>query len=198
MKNPFAPTLPALAAFVGVDITDMGVLKRSGESVPMRPEKIQKAMRGAFIEVLGDEVGNSQSTREKIELLTAQVISNLWHRKQSGGVATAHIEEIQDVVEQELMRAGEHRVARAYVIYREKRAAARAEIAGVAARRELHVIDDDGVHKPLAAEALSVVVAEACQGLQDVNPVLIVDDAMRNLPDNATQCAAPCCWLHAR
>ena len=37
----------------------------------------------------------------------------------SGG--TLHIEEIQDQVELELMRSGEQKVARAYVLYREER-----------------------------------------------------------------------------
>jgi ribonucleoside-diphosphate reductase alpha chain len=41
-------------------------------------------------------------------------------RLPSGG--TIHIEEIQDQVELALMRTGEQKVARAYVIYREQRA----------------------------------------------------------------------------
>ena len=40
-------------------------------------------------------------------------------RMPSGG--TLHIEDIQDQVELELMRAGEHKIARDYVIYREAR-----------------------------------------------------------------------------
>ena len=46
-------------------------------------------------------------------------------RQPSGG--TFHIEDIQDQVELALMRAGEHNVARAYVLYREERAQARAQ-----------------------------------------------------------------------
>jgi ribonucleoside-diphosphate reductase alpha chain len=41
----------------------------------------------------------------------------------SGG--TIHIEDIQDQVELALMRSGEHKVARSYVIYREERARVR-------------------------------------------------------------------------
>ena len=40
-------------------------------------------------------------------------------RLHSGG--TIHIEEIQDQVELELMRAGEYKVAKGYVLYREER-----------------------------------------------------------------------------
>ena len=46
-------------------------------------------------------------------------------RQPAGG--TFHIEDIQDQVELALMRSGEHDVARAYVLYREKRAQARAQ-----------------------------------------------------------------------
>ena len=45
-------------------------------------------------------------------------------RKPEGGAI--HIEEIQDQVELALMRGGEHEVARAYVLYREKRSQERA------------------------------------------------------------------------
>ena len=38
-----------------------------------------------------------------------------------------HIEDIQDQVELGLMRAGQQKVARAYVLYREQRAEKRAE-----------------------------------------------------------------------
>ena len=39
---------------------------------------------------------------------------------------TVHIEDIQDQVELSLMRAGEQKIARAYVIYREERSRERA------------------------------------------------------------------------
>ena len=46
-------------------------------------------------------------------------------RKPEGGAI--HIEEIQDQVELALMRGGEHEVARAYVLYRERRSQERAQ-----------------------------------------------------------------------
>ena len=56
--------------------------------------------------------------------LTDGVVAALMKRKPEGGAI--HIEEIQDQVELALMRGGEHEVARAYVLYREKRAQERA------------------------------------------------------------------------
>jgi hypothetical protein len=54
-----------------------------------------------------------------VENLTGNVVSALIRRQPNGG--TFHIEDIQDQVELALMRSGEHEVARAYVLYREKR-----------------------------------------------------------------------------
>ena len=67
--------------------------------------------------------------------LTDAVVAALMQRKPDGG--TIHIEEIQDQVELALMRGGEHEVARAYVLYREKRSQERAheKHAGAAASR---------------------------------------------------------------
>ena len=59
--------------------------------------------------------------------LTDGVVAALMKRKPEGGAI--HIEEIQDQVELALMRGGEHEVARAYVLYREK------PLAGARARK---------------------------------------------------------------
>ncbi len=55
----------------------------------------------------------------------------LSRRHPDGG--TVHIEDIQDQVELALMRTGEHKVARAYVLYREEQSRKRAEEAAAKA-----------------------------------------------------------------
>ena len=57
-----------------------------------------------------------------VALLTEAAVGALMRRQPQGG--TFHIEDIQDQVELALMRAGEHNVARAYVLYRDRRALA--------------------------------------------------------------------------
>ena len=52
--------------------------------------------------------------------MTQQVVDTLSRRAEPG--RPIHIEDIQDQVELALMRSGEHKVARAYVLYREERA----------------------------------------------------------------------------
>jgi ribonucleoside-diphosphate reductase alpha chain len=55
-------------------------------------------------------------------------------RSRPGG-GTFHIEDVQDQVELGLMRGGHHDIARAYVLYRERRAQERAKQASPKRRR---------------------------------------------------------------
>ena len=86
-------------------------------------------------------------------------------RKPDGGAI--HIEEIQDQVELALMRGGEHEVARAYVLYREKRSQERAHEKKEKAQTEsvgINVIDN-GVTRPLDIARLTELVQTSCEGL---------------------------------
>ena len=62
---------------------------------------------------------------EVVEQLTAEVVGALSRRMSEG--RTFHIEDVQDQVELALMRSEHHKVARAYVLYREERTRQRAE-----------------------------------------------------------------------
>ena len=79
----------------------------------------------AFLAVNGGQGASSARVRDEVTRLTDAVVAALMKRKPDGGAI--HIEEIQDQVELALMRGGEHEVARAYVLYREKRAQERAQ-----------------------------------------------------------------------
>ena len=105
-------------------IADFGVIRRNGAVVPFEPSKIAIAMTKAFLAVAGGQGAASARIRELVEQLTRGVVNSLVRNKPAGG--TFHIEDVQDQVELALMRSGEHEVARAYVLYREKRAQERA------------------------------------------------------------------------
>ena len=62
----------------------------------------------------------SRRIHEAVEALTRQIVETLSRR--ADPARAIHIEDIQDQVELALMRSGEHKVARAYVLYREERA----------------------------------------------------------------------------
>ena len=93
------------------------VIKRNGTVVPYDESKIAVAITKAFLAVEGGTAAASSRIRELIARNAAQVTRTFDRRMPSGG--TMHIEEIQDQVELVLMRGGEHKVARSYVLYRE-------------------------------------------------------------------------------
>ena len=101
------------------------VIRRNGAVVGFEPSKISVAMTKAFLAVSGTQGAASARIRELVAKLTEQAVDALMRRQPTGG--TFHIEDIQDQVELALMRAGEHEVARAYVLYREERARLRAQ-----------------------------------------------------------------------
>ncbi len=117
-------TLGANAASPESTYAQHKVIRRNGAVVGFEPAKISIAMTKAFIAVNGGTGAASARVREQVARLTDGVVGALLRRQPGGG--TFHIEDIQDQVELALMRAGEHNVARAYVLYREERAKERA------------------------------------------------------------------------
>jgi ribonucleoside-diphosphate reductase alpha chain len=112
----------------------------------------------------------------------------------SGG--TLHIEDIQDQVELELMRGGEHKIARDYVIYREARrqerdANVQLSPESQAAAKGINIVYPDGSKAPLDLERIGTIVSEACANLEDVSESAIIDEALRNLYDgvSAKECS---------
>jgi len=186
--NPAAP-LPNPA--LGEDGTasaeryaDYKVIRRNGAVVGFEPDKIAVAVTKAFLAVAGGAAAASAGVREKVQGVTQAVVNALVRRHPSGG--TYHIEDIQDQVELALMRAGEHQVARSYVLYREERArerAARAQEAAESRQPKLHVTVN-GARTPLDLGSLEALVASACQNLGDaVEPKKIIDATLRDLYD---------------
>lgn len=165
------------------------VIKRNGTVVPYEDSKIAVALTKAFLAVEGGTAAASSRIRDMVEQLTEQVTFTFKRRMPSGG--TIHIEEIQDQVELALMRAGEHKVARDYVLYREERARLRAEKEQSAqpSNSDLPAINvtlDDGSVQPLDLGRLEHIVNEACTGLTGVDPQVILQEAMRNLYDGVS------------
>ena len=158
------------------------VIKRDGEVVGYNDDKIAVAITKAFLAVEGGAGAASPRIREQVQALTAQVSGTFRRRLPSGG--TVHIEEIQDQVELALMRSGEHQVARSYVIYREARAQARGDQDHKReVRADITVAVGDGRRAPLDIGRIRTLAAEACAGLEDVDPNRIIDESLPKMYD---------------
>ncbi len=181
------PLTPAIAATAPGQLR---VIKRNGTVVPYTDDKIALALTKAFLAVEGGTAAASPRIRELVAHLTEQVTATFKRRFPSGG--TLHIEDIQDQVELALMRSGEHRVARDYVLYREEHARARAERRESAAPvdgpgSQINVVYADGRTGPLDLDRIRTLVREACTSLDSVDAERIIDEAMSNMYDGISQ-----------
>ncbi len=163
---------------------NFSTIRRNGAVVGFEPGKIAIAMTKAFLAVNGGQGAASARVRQLVEDLTAQVVNALVRNRPGGG--TFHIEDIQDQVELALMRSGEHDVARAYVLYREKRSQERARSAPeqpVAEKSSLNV-NDGGILRPLDLAQLRTTIIEAGQNLPiDIDTDAILRETVKNLYD---------------
>jgi ribonucleoside-diphosphate reductase alpha chain len=159
------------------------IIRRNGAVVAFEPNKIAVALMKAFLAVHGTQGAASASVRETVDGLTEAVVRALLRSRPGGG--TFHIEDVQDQVELGLMRSGHHEVARAYVLYRERRAQerARAGVPPVATATALYVTDR-GERVPLDDARLQALIESACADLgADIRPEPILAETRRNLYD---------------
>ncbi|HHO58640.1 MAG TPA: ribonucleoside-diphosphate reductase subunit alpha, partial [Thiotrichales bacterium] len=169
------------------------LIRRNGKVTAFDAEKISIAMTKAFLAVEGGNAAASNRIHEIVKQLTQDVVDALTRRIPDGG--TFHIEDVQDQVELALMRGGHHQISRAYVIYREEHARARAS--ALAEQQQhgktetpestINVTLDDGGTQPLDTQRLHEIVSEACVGLKDVSASAILEDTERNLFDGVPQ-----------
>ncbi|GAA4020296.1 ribonucleoside-diphosphate reductase subunit alpha [Allokutzneria multivorans] len=165
----------------------VAVIRRDGTSSPFDSTKISVAVTKAFLEVEGREAGTSTRVRELIGELTLHVETALL--RHSGPENPLHIEQIQDQVELALMRGGHHKVARAYVLYREEHAKARSQqpvVREPVTAPAFSVRHADGRTEPLDTERLTLVITEACADLEAVSAEAVLAETLRNLYDGIT------------
>ena len=163
----------------------MRVIKRNGSVVSYDAEKIAIAITKAFLAVEGGAAAASTRIHNEVNELANSITITFSRRMPSGG--TLHIEEIQDQVELELMRSGEQKVARSYVLYREERRKERKE--GSAENEEtqnVNVVLDSGEDGNIDMARLETMVGEACEGLEDVAKEEIMEQASKNLYDGVS------------
>jgi len=163
------------------------IIRRNGAITPFDARKISVALTKAFLAVEGSAAAGSRRVHEAVEELTEQVVSALMRR--SGEGRLFHIEDVQDQVELALMRGEHHKVARAYVLYREERARERAQEKAVEslATPAINMTAEDGSRRLLDETRLAAIIEEACEGLDAVSAAPILTETRRNLYDGITQ-----------
>ncbi len=91
------------------------IIKRNGDIVPFKKEKIVLAIFKAANAVGGDDFATSERLAEEVVRIAEQTFPD----------GVAEVEKIQDIVEKVLIENGHAKTAKAYILYREKRRSAR-------------------------------------------------------------------------
>ena len=181
-------TISAQRSFESAELAtapgQLRIIKRNGTLVPYDAGKIALAISKAFLAVEGGSAADSSRVHQQVSLLTDAVTNTFKRRMPSGG--TIHIEEIQDQVELALMRAGEQKVARSYVIYRDERARLRDESI-TKTHPTLTVTLGDGTRQPLDLGRLESLITDACEDLVGVSAQAIVEETLKNLYDGVKE-----------
>ena len=162
------------------------VIRRNGKQTAFDRSKIAVALTKAFLAVEGGTAAASSRVRETVELLTTQVMDALFRHLPEDG--TVHIENIQDQVELALMRNGEQKVARAYVLYREQHAQKRAtEVEPEQSKNTIKISYRDGSKKPVNKDRLEKIVNEAVTGLQSVDANIILKSTLDSVYEGMSE-----------
>ena len=91
------------------------LIRRNGSVVPWMESKIEHACRRAFLDMKENPAA------------AASIARGVSERVRTRESAFVHIEDVQDLVQEELMRQGYYKVAESYILYRAQRASHRAE-----------------------------------------------------------------------
>lgn len=165
--------------------------KRDGKVVSFKPEKVTLAIAKAFRAhnngILTEEL------LQKSHEISNNVVSEIRSLWPEGCVI--NIEEIQDLVEKNLMKAGFHDIARKYIIYREERARLRRTEtqkkidtdATFEAAKNLIFKTRSGEEKTINLEEIRFQIEICCQGLEAVSSEKVLKEAVKNYYNGMTE-----------
>jgi len=173
-------------------ILTLSVIRRNGSITPFKADKIASAIKKAFL--AQTKIKNNSNDQEdknihnNVSRIANKVVAALTRRIADGDMI--HIEDIQDQVELALMRDEQHKVARAYVLYREQRATRRyhtnklkKEVGGKVS--SMQVIKRDGNKELVSLDKIANRVSVLATGLS-VDPIVVAQKAIAGLYDNIT------------
>ena len=158
------------------------VIRRNGQLTQFDVNKIYIAISKALLAVEGEHTQQSSHIHDLATQLSSQVQQAIVRHLSISD--TIHIESIQDQVELALMRADLHKVARAYVLYREQRSAERsAEETAEQSSWQISIQQVDQSLQPFNEESLSDLISECAEGLNDISVERVINEIKNNLFD---------------
>ena len=183
--NTPSPSLMPMAREASGFTQRYRVIRRDNSIAVFDPEKIGIAITKAFLAAEGSQAVDSSRLHQIVAQMTDKVVQKLIRFKGEGG--TFLIEEIQDRVELELMRNQHHKVARLYVLYREKRAEERkanqVETTPDTDEQSITTIGDQGEEIPLSLNVIHGCLQQLVKDLPHIDIDSLGEEVVRNLYD---------------
>ena len=141
---------------IGIDRDSAGqstlrVIRRNNQVVPWSEQKVEIAVRKTFLSLQRDSAPAIAITKAVSE------------RVHSSKQSFVHIEEVQDMVQEELMKAGYYKVAEAYILFRAERAATRLPANQIVAAAEAASADAPAA-VPAAPGQTAMIVVKTLAG----------------------------------
>ena len=188
------PNLQSHSKDTSMGVLNLKVVRRDGSVTPFKSEKISNAIKKAFL--AQTKIRNNKEENQELKNnihqtvigLTNKVVKALTRRIAEGTMI--HIEDIQDQVELALMREEHHKVARAYVLYREQRAAQRyhtnklkEQVGGKVSA--MTVTKRDGSIELVSLDKITNRVSVLSTGLS-IDPIIVAQKAIPGLFNEIT------------
>ena len=150
------------------------IRRRSGEVVDFDPSRIENAIFKAAESVGGR---NREESSRIAAMVTAHLAEHFSH--------IPHVEEVQDLVEEALIKTGHANTAKSFILYRKQRATAREEetdrLLEKMKKSEIEVTLEDGTRAPFDMKKIVEAANIAADGLEHVSVEPVVTDACRSL-----------------
>ncbi len=156
---------------IGPQMLPVRLIRRNGNVVPWSETKIEIAVRKAFLTIKANPEPAIDIARGVTE------------RIRRGDQSFVHIEDVQDMVQEELMRQGHFKAAEHYILYRAQRSRLREEAEANAEDPNqefmVTVTSDDGVSSFWDGTELKKRIAYASIGLDLTMPEAEIDRELR-------------------
>ena len=180
-------TDPIEQATIGSNQAIQRVIRRNGKQTLFDRSKIVVALTKAFLAVEGGTAAASSRVHKTVDKLTEHVLEALLRHLPEDG--TVHIENIQDQVELALMRNGEQKVARAYVLYREQHAQKRKTENKQTTPDEtaINIKQSDGTSKIVNLDAIRNIIKESIENIEYVSGDDIFHATKQSLYDGMSE-----------
>jgi len=155
------------------------IIKRNGEKVQFDKKLILRAIENAF-------KSDNSNDLAAVATLTDEVVNDIISR--FGTNPIAHVEVVQDIVEEVLMKNGHHRIAKNYILYREEHKIQRQEdVLSKIKDQQLTIQGEDQEAAVFNPQIIAEILEKTSADLGKISVQELVANVSKQIYDNITK-----------